>query len=188
MERAYALWRAFQDRLLAPAAALLLLGCTLLALLEVVRRYVFGVSYEWQQDAVTYFILTGVFLYFGVAQRKGTHLVVDVFLHALRTVGPRAERVVEYVEVGAVIFAFFFMLGVVWWGLDEVIEVTRDAPRTESLEFPLAPFLWALLAGFAFMVVSLFFQSWRGIQKLRGREVLVEPSEGSRQDVEMRVD
>ena len=179
MEKAYALWRAFQDWCLAPAAALLLLGCTLLALLEVVRRYVFGVSYEWQQDAVTYFILTAVFLYFGISQRKGTHLIVDVFLHALRTVGPRTRRLVEYIEVAAIFIAFFFMLSVVWWGLEEVLEVQRDAPRTESLEFPLAPFLWALLAGFAFMVVSLFFQCWRGIQKLRGRNVLIEPGDGT---------
>ena len=184
MEKAYALWRALQDRLLAPAAALLMLGCTLLALLEVVRRYVFGVSYEWQQDAVTYFILTAVFLYFGIAQRKGTHLVVDVFLHVLRNFGPRARRVVEYIEVTAIIFALLFMLGVVWWGLDEVLESQRDAPRTESLEFPLAPFLWALLVGFAMMAVSLFFQSWRGIQKLRGREVLVEPGEGAHDRVD----
>jgi TRAP-type C4-dicarboxylate transport system permease small subunit len=178
VEKAYALWRAFQDKLLAPAAALLLLGCTLLALLEVVRRYVFGVSYEWQQDAVTYFILTAVFLYFGISQRKGTHLIVDVALHALRSVGPRARRTVEYIEVAAIIVAFVFMLGVVWWGFEEVIDVQREAPRTESLEFPLAPFLWALLFGFACMVVSLFFQVWRGIQKLRGREVLVEPTDG----------
>jgi TRAP-type C4-dicarboxylate transport system permease small subunit len=154
-----------------------MLGCTLLALLEVVRRYVFGVSYEWQQDAVTYFILTAVFLYFGISQRKGTHLIVDIFLHTLRSVGPRARRTAEVVEVVAIVFAFLFMLGVVWWGFEEVIEVQRDAPRTESLEFPLAPFLWALLAGFISMVISLFFQSWRGIQKLRGRSVLEEPAE-----------
>ena len=177
MEKAYAFWRALQDRLFAPAAALLLLGCTLLALLEVVRRYVFGVSFEWQQDAVTYFLLSGVFLYFGIAQRRGTHLTVDVFVHAFRSLGPRARRIAEYVEVGAIVFAFVFMLGVVWWGVGEVLEVQRDAPRTESLEFPLSPFLWVLLAGFAGMAVSLFFQSWRGVQKLRGREVLVEPED-----------
>jgi TRAP-type C4-dicarboxylate transport system permease small subunit len=175
VEKAYAAWRALQDRLLAPAAALLLLGCTLLALLEVVRRYVFGVSFEWQQDAVTYFLLSGVFLYFGISQRRGTHLTVDIFVHAVRSIGPRARRVTEFVEVGATVFAFLFMLGVVWWGVEEVLEVQRDAPRTESLEFALAPFLWVLLAGFASMAISLFFQSWRGIQKLRGREVLLEP-------------
>jgi TRAP-type C4-dicarboxylate transport system permease small subunit len=177
VEKAYAAWRAFQDRLLAPAAAVILLGCTLLALLEVFRRYLFGVSYEWQQDAVTYFLLSAVFLYFGISQRRGTHLTVDIFVHVFRSIGPRARRIAEYVEVGATLFALLFMLGVVWWGMEEVLEVQRDAPRTESLEFLLAPFLWVLLAGFAFMAISLFFQSWRGIQKLRGREVLIEPAD-----------
>jgi hypothetical protein len=46
VERAYVIWRAFQDRLLAPAASLLLIGCTLLALAEVVRRS----GYEEQDD------------------------------------------------------------------------------------------------------------------------------------------
>jgi TRAP-type C4-dicarboxylate transport system permease small subunit len=55
VEKAYAVWRAFQERVVAPAAALLLLGMTLLALLEVVRRYAFGYSFEWQHDAVTLF-------------------------------------------------------------------------------------------------------------------------------------
>jgi hypothetical protein len=39
------------------------------------------------------------------------------------------------------------------------------------------PFLAVLLAGFAFMVVTLFFQIYRGIQKLRGRTVLEEPAD-----------
>jgi TRAP-type C4-dicarboxylate transport system permease small subunit len=176
LERAYALWRAFQDRLLAPAAALIMLGCTLLALLEVVRRYVFGVSFEWQQDAVTYFTLSAVFLYFGISQRRGAHLTVDVFVHAFGSLGPRARRAAEWIEVLSTIFAFVFMLGVVWWGAGEVLESQRYEPRTESLEFPLAPFLWVLLLGFAFMAVSLFFQSWRGVQKMRGRKVLEEPA------------
>jgi TRAP-type C4-dicarboxylate transport system permease small subunit len=174
MERAYVLWRAFQERILAPVAAAILLGCTLLALLEVIRRYVFGVSFHWQQDAVTYFILSAVFLYFGIAQRRGSHLTVDILLHALRSVGPRTGRVMAYVEVAATIFAFLFMLAVVWWGIDEVLDSQQYAPRTESLELPLTPFLWVLLVSFASMVVSLFFQSWRGIQKLRGRDVLAE--------------
>ena len=177
MEKAYALWRAFQERILAPVAAVIMLGCTLLALLEVVRRYVFGVSFHWQQDAVTYFILSAVFLYFGIAQRRGSHLTVDILLHALRTVGPRTRRALEYLEVAATIFAFLFMIAVVWYGTGEVLESQQYAPRTESLELPLTPFLWVLLGSFAFMVVSLFFQSWRGIQKLRGKSVLDEPVE-----------
>ena len=45
MEKAYAFWRAFQDRIVAPIAALLLLGCTLLAIVEIFRRYVMVLSY-----------------------------------------------------------------------------------------------------------------------------------------------
>jgi hypothetical protein len=39
------------------------------------------------------------------------------------------------------------------------------------------PFLATLLAGFALMAITLFFQIYRGIHKLRGRSVLEEPSE-----------
>ena len=66
MEKAYAAWRAFQDRFLAYAGAVLFVGATLLALLEVGRRYVLGASFDWQAAAVTFFILSGVFLYFSI--------------------------------------------------------------------------------------------------------------------------
>jgi TRAP-type C4-dicarboxylate transport system permease small subunit len=127
VEKAYVLWRAFQEKILGPVAALIMLGCTLLALLEVVRRYVLGVSFHWQQDAVTYFILTSVFLYFGIAQRRGAHLTVDILTHAMRAFGPRSRRVAEYIEVLAVIFALLFMIGVVWWGLEEVLDSQQYA-------------------------------------------------------------
>ena len=51
MNRLYFAWRTFQERFVQYVAAALLLALTLLAGLEVIRRYVFGVSFEWQQDA-----------------------------------------------------------------------------------------------------------------------------------------
>jgi TRAP-type C4-dicarboxylate transport system permease small subunit len=169
VEKAYAAWRAFQDRLLAPAAALVLLGCTLLALVEVVRRYVFGFSYEWQQDAVTFFIISAVYLYFAISQRHNEHLNVVVVLELLQANG--ARRAVEVIKLVALVFSFLFMLAVVWWGIPEIEDSMTYGSRTESLAFPLAPFLWALLIGFAFMAVTMFFQIWFAIQKLRGRAV-----------------
>ena len=70
-----------------------------------------------------------------------------------------------------------FLIAVVWWGIPEVRESMHYETRTESLAFPMWPFLAVLLAGFAFMVVTLFFQVYRGIQKLHGRTVLEEPLE-----------
>ena len=169
MEKAYAAWRAFQDRLLAPAAALVLLGCTVLALAEVVRRYVFGFSYEWQQDAVTFFIISAVYLYFAISQRHNEHLNVVVVLELLQARG--ARRVVEVIKLVALVVSFLFMLAVVWWGIPEIEDSMTYGSRTESLAFPLAPFLWALIVGFAFMAVTMFFQIYFAIQKLRGRAV-----------------
>ena len=176
MGKAYAIWRGFQERLLAPAAECLLLGCTLLALLEIFRRYVLGTSFEWQQDAVTYFILSGVYLYFSIAQRHDDHLSVTVVPEVLEAVGPRARRVAEFIKIIAFVLSFLFLLSVVWWGIPEVVDSVRYGTRTESLAFPMWPFLAVLLIGFTFMAVTLFFQIYRGIQKLRGRGVMEEPS------------
>ena len=178
MEKAYAAWRAFQDRFLAHAAALLLLGCTLLALLEVGRRYLLGQSFEWQQDAVTFFTLSGVFLYFGISQRREAHLSVTVVPELLAVLGPRARRAAEVVKLAALVFSFLFLIAVVWWGIPEVEDALKYESRTESLGFPMWPFLAALLVGFAFMAVTMFFQIYRGIQKIRGRTVLEEPATG----------
>ena len=177
MEKAYAVWRTFQDRFLARAAALLLVACTLLALLEVVRRYAFGFSYEWQQDAVTFFTLAGVFLYFGISQRSDSHLSVMIVPEILESLGPRARRTAAIIRLIALTISFVFLIAVVWWGIPEVQDSIKYESRTESLAFPMWPFLLALLAGFAFMVITIFFQIYREIQALRGVSVLEEPVE-----------
>ena len=177
MEKAYQIWRAFQDQILGRVAALLLLGCTLLALLEIFRRYVLGVSFEWQQDAVTFFILSGVFLYFGISQRHNEHLNVAVLTESLDSLGPRARRASEVVKLTALVFSFIFLVAVVWWGVPEVRDAIEYEGRTESLAFPMWPFLMVLLAGFALMAVTMFFQIYFEIQKLRGRAVIEETHE-----------
>jgi TRAP-type C4-dicarboxylate transport system permease small subunit len=177
VEKAYRLWCAFQDRFLERAAAVVLLVCTLLALLEVGRRYLLGQSFEWQQDAVTLFILAAVFVYFGISQRHGSHLNVNLLFGVLETFGPGGRRVVEVIKVLATVVSFLFIVAVVWWGIPEIKDSLSFGSRSESLAFPMWPFLAALLFGFACMAVSLFFQVWRGVQGLRGRKVLEETSQ-----------
>jgi TRAP-type C4-dicarboxylate transport system permease small subunit len=177
VERAYAAWRGFQERVVAQAAALLLVAMTLLALLEVARRYMFGFSYEWQQDAVTFFTLSGVFLYFSVAQQKRSHLSVTVVPELLALAGPRGKRAAELVRLLALAFSFVFLCAVVWWGFPEVEDSIKYESRTESLGFPMWPFLTALLLGFGFMALTMLFQLYFSIQKLRGRPVPEEPAD-----------
>ena len=179
MEKAYAVWRAFQDGVVARAAALLLIGMTLLALLEVVRRYAFGYSFEWQQDAVTFITLSGIFLYFSVAQLNRAHLSVTVVPELLALAGPRGARAAEAVKFVAMAFSFVFLVAVVWWGIPEVEDAIQYGSRTESLGFPMWPFLAALLLGFAFMALTMLFQLYFTVQRLRGRAVPEEPEESS---------
>jgi len=169
--KAYAAWRAFQDKVLAPAGAVLFVGSTLLALLEVARRYVLGLSFEWQQDAVTFFILSGVFLYFSISQRRDAHLTVTLVPELFNVFGGRWRRAAEAVKLVALVYSCLFMAAVVWWGLPEVEDSIKYESRTESLAFPMWPFLAVLLVSFASMAITMLFQIWFTIQRLRGRPV-----------------
>jgi TRAP-type C4-dicarboxylate transport system permease small subunit len=175
--RAYAAWRAFQDGFLAHAAGVLFVGATLLALLEVGRRYVIGASFEWQQDAVTYFILSGVFLYFSVSQRREAHLTVTLVPELFNVFGGRWRKAAEVVKLVALLFSCAFLSMVVWWGLPEVEDSVKYGSRTESLAFPMWPFLAVLLFSFAAMAVTMAFQIYRAVQALRGITVLQEERE-----------
>jgi TRAP-type C4-dicarboxylate transport system permease small subunit len=177
VEKAYGLWRRFQDRILEPFATVILLGCTLLALLEIVRRYVFGVSFEWQSDAVTFFMLSAVYLYFSISQRRNEHLTVTIITESLETLGPRSRRVAEAVKLVAAIISCVFLILLAWWGIPEVQESIKYETRTESLAFPMWPFLAIFVAGLAFMAITLTFQIYRTVQRLRGVTVLEEPQE-----------
>lgn len=177
VEKAYAAWRAFQDRFLAYAAAVLFVGSTLLALLEVGRRYLLGASFDWQQDAVTFFILSGVFLYFSISQRRDAHLTVTLIPELFNAFGGRWRAAAEIVKLAALAFSCAFMAAVVWWGIPEVEDSLKYEARTESLAFPMWPFLAVLLASFACMAITMLFQIWFAIERMRGRPVPEERGE-----------
>jgi TRAP-type C4-dicarboxylate transport system permease small subunit len=173
VEKAYAAWRAFQDRFLGYIAALLFVGSTLLALVEVGRRYLLGQSFEWQQDAVTYFILSGVFLYFGISQRRDAHLAVTLVPELLSHFG--LHKLDVAIRLFARVFSLLFIAAVVWWGIPEIEDAIKYESRSESLSFPMWPFLAVLIVSFVFMAITMAFQLYRSVQALRGIAVLEEP-------------
>jgi len=52
-----------------------------------------------------------------------------------------------------------------------VKESIHYSTRTESLALPLWPFLLTLLVGFGFMAITMAFQVWIEIRRLRGLPV-----------------
>ncbi len=175
MNRLYYAWRTFQERVVQYVAAALLLALTLLAGLEVIRRYVFGVSFEWQQDAVTFGILAGVFLFFAITQSRGAHLRVTIVLILLRGKAGRPGRIAAGLfEVFGAAVGLAFCAWLVWRGLEVADLMILQQRKTESLAFLLWHFFAVFLLGMAFLAVSHAFQLYHQICLLLGREGLAE--------------
>jgi TRAP-type C4-dicarboxylate transport system permease small subunit len=168
----------FQERFLQYVSALLLVGLTLLAVLEVIRRYIFGVSFEWQQDAVTYGILAGVFLFFSITQSRRAHLRVTLFLMMLRDKGGRfgqiAASMLELVGAGV---GVGFCAWTAWHGVEVAELMILQQRATESLVFLLWPFFAVFLTSVAFLGISFAFQLYHEICVLLGKDGLVDEYE-----------
>ena len=171
MRTAYLYWRRFQEEWLQYIAALFLLVPALLSMLEVVRRYGLGKSFPWQQDAVTYGILTGVFLFFGITQSRNLHLRVTIFHELIRAKGGRAGQVIcDLLELFAAVVGLAFCAYFVWYGIPVAERMVLQGRMTESQIVPLWPFFIVFLSGIALMAVSFLFQVYDRIQVLRGAD------------------
>ena len=73
--------------ILGRCSALLMIAVTLFALAEIIRRYVFGVVFEWGQDAVIYMMVSSVAFYICVTQINRNHLVMSAVLQLLNAKG-----------------------------------------------------------------------------------------------------
>ncbi len=172
MEKAYLFWKTLQDRFIAPVTAFVFLGPILLACVEVIRRYFFGASWDWQQDVVTYFILSATYLFFAITQRQGMHLKVTLFTGLMsRKVSPVAggvmrllSELVSVAYLGYVVFYGFKVTGTTY--------ATGRLVLSQSMVF--WPFFLILTLGLAFMLVSFLFEIFREVQAMRGKTVLVE--------------
>ncbi len=169
MNSLYNSWRFFQDNLLQYISAVLLLGLTLLAILEVVRRYVFGVSFEWQQDLVTYGILSGIFLFFGITQTRRAHLRVSALLLLLKEkCGHTGHLLAGVAEIFGQLLAVWLCSYLVWTSVDVFIYLVAEGRKTESLYFPMWPFFLTFLISIGFLGISFIFQLWNEIRILIG--------------------
>ena len=130
-------------------SAVMLLVLTLFALLEIIRRYIFGVVFEWGQDALIVGMVAAVALYFGVTQIRRSHLVMNAIVQLLHSRGYLKLVGVLRVVVSAVIVVFCAAIGITGWPtLSYALD--RDL-TTYSLLIPLWPFYLILMFGFLLM-------------------------------------
>ena len=169
MNTLYNSWRSFQDNFLQYLSAILLVGLTLLALLEVVRRYVFGVSFEWQQDLVTFGILSGIFLFFGITQTRKAHLRVSALLLVLRDkCGQPGRLIASFADICGQLLAVWICTYIVFTSVDHLFYLIKEGRKTESLYFSMWPFFLIFLVSISFLGISFIFQLWNEVRLLLG--------------------
>ena len=168
---------AFSQRLqaliqlvLGSIAAVMMLILTLFALLEIVRRYIFGLAFEWGQDAVIVGMVSAVAIYFGVTQIRRGHLVMGAIIGVLHSRGHYMAMGIARILVSAVIVAFCGAIGVTGW---PTLSYAWDRDLTTySLLIPLWPFYLILMFGFVLMSFIAFLQLIEDIVSFARREYL----------------
>ncbi len=158
------IWDFFQEKVIEQFSRYVLLGVILLAFLEVVRRYVFGVTFLWYEDVEVYFNLVAVLLYFGMAQKKNAHIRLDIVLEFVKK---KSKAFGEALEVLSTLISLVFCFLFVWFGIDFVKKGMDFGRRTDNAELLLWPFYAVLLVGFSFLGIEFARTLYRQIKEFR---------------------
>jgi TRAP-type C4-dicarboxylate transport system permease small subunit len=170
MNALYKAWRFLQDKIIGYSAALVMLALTTLAVVEIFRRYIEGRTFYWGQDAVTYLIVGAAMLYFGVSQATRAHLAFSALPDWLaRSTGIRFKIACVIRMFGSLI-SLMFVAGFVWWGWPGAERTMMLGRLTESMIIPLWPFQFVCLIGMAMLGITYFFQFYRDVFLLFGRD------------------
>ena len=169
MDRAYRVWVFIMEHIVGHIASVLMLGATSLAIIEIFRRYVLDSTFHWAQDAVTYFMVSAVFLFFVVTQVRRSHLAVTAVAEWLNSRGMTVT--LQSIRLVNTILSLGFCGALSWFGAPSVERNWELGRLTQSMLLPFWPFQLMLLLSLMMMVVTLLFQLYQDVQSLRGKEV-----------------
>lgn len=178
LDKIYRALRFFTDKIVGYFAAIVMLGATGLALLEIVRRYIIGVTFHWGQDAVTYFIVGSIALFFAVTQARRSHLSMSAVIDLLKAKG--WMRTVLFMRAFVSAGSLTFNAAFTWWAWPSVERMMALGRTTQSMLLLMWPFQMMMLVGFALMALVSAFQLYQDIQAILGRKVFpwAETEEG----------
>ena len=97
----------------------LILTATLVAIAQVIARYVFNNSLYWSEEVILYSFITMSFLTMGMGVRYASHISVEA-VYAF--VPPRSVRVLQ---IGSACLGLIFAGVVIWYGSKLVMNTSR---------------------------------------------------------------
>jgi len=169
VDRLYRVFRFFLDYIIGYSAIVIMLLGTMLAVAEVARRYIFGVVFDWGQDAVTYGMIGSIFLYFAVTQAKRSHLRMSAVMDALENSGWwRFVLIVRAImtSIGLVVYS-----AIAYWGIPTMERSMLLGRKTQSMVIYIWPFQAILIAAFTLLAIVCLFQLYQDIRALMGKKV-----------------
>lgn len=169
LDRTYRVLRFLLDRVIGYIAVLVMFLGTVLAIFEVVRRYIFGVVFPWGQDAVTYGMVASIFLYFAVTQARRSHLRMSFVIDWMETGG--MSRTVMAIRAFMSALSALLFGAIAWWGWPTVERSMAMERTTQSMVILVWPFQLALLVSFGLLALVCLFQLYQDIRALFGKKV-----------------
>ena len=152
------------ERILYNGAIWIMLAFTGLAMVEVIRRHVFNISFMWQQDIVTLGVLSGVYLFFSHTERVNGHVSVTFVTEMLTRRGGRATSVARAFNLVSRVASVMFGSLVVYYALPLLSRYYEADILLPSQVLPLWPFFLFYVMGFTFYLVTCVFHLYRDIR------------------------
>lgn len=144
------------ERFVSYLAGFTFFAVTVLAIVEIVRRYIFGLAYEWGQDAAIYLMVASVAMYFSVTQIKRGHLVMAALIEYLNY--KKCYRIVGISKIIATITTAVLCLSLSISGWSMVEYSYAIDVKSDSLVFNLWPFHFFFVLSIGLMGLVALFQ------------------------------
>lgn len=155
------------EKMATPIGVALFLAGTAIAMLEVLRRYVFNVSFLWQQDFVVVALLSGTAMFFIVVQWSRGHIAVTALAEFLNRKGhatPRRVRAVRLMNAVADTWTGVYLALMLYWGIPLLSEYHHLGIRMASQAFAFWPFWLFFLFGLALLAFTCFLHAYQGFR------------------------
>ena len=169
LDKIYRFVGLFVEKIIGNCAALVMFSATGLAIVEIFRRYILGVTFEWGQDAVSYFMISALFVYFAVTQYRRSHLSMKAAIDILNKKG--FVRLTLIFRILTTMLTIYIATNFTIWGIPIVERSAMLYRKSQSLILDIWPFQLCLVIGFGLMAVVGIFQLYQDIQEFRGKSV-----------------
>ncbi|MGI9423948.1 MAG: TRAP transporter small permease [Hyphomicrobiaceae bacterium] len=169
IDRLYRGFRFLLDYVIGYSAVLIMLLGTCLAVAEVTRRYVFGLVFDWGQDAVTYGMVGSIFLYFAVTQARRSHLRMAAVMDALEKAGWTRFVMIIRTLVSAISLVVYSAIA--YWGVPTLQRSMMLERKTQSMVLLIWPFQAILIIAFTMLALVCLFQLYQDVRALMGKKV-----------------